>query len=59
MLNLLQLGLASLRLLVLAADSQNLTKAARDAHMTVSAASQRLAALEREAARVCTLHFPV
>lgn len=47
MLNLLQLDLASLRLLVLAADSLNLTKAADGAHMTVSAASKRLAELER------------
>lgn len=47
MLNLFQLDLASLRLLVLAADSQNLTKAAESAHMTVSAASKRLAELER------------
>jgi len=46
-LNLLQLDLASLRLLVLAANSQNLTKAADGAHMTVSAASKRLAELER------------
>lgn len=47
MLNLLQLDLVSLRLLVLAAQSQNLTKAAESAHMTVSAASKRLAELER------------
>ncbi|NVZ64383.1 LysR family transcriptional regulator [Pseudomonas gingeri] len=47
MLNLFQLDLASLRLLVLTADSENLTKAAGSAHMTVSAASKRLAELER------------
>ncbi|MFS2156127.1 LysR family transcriptional regulator [Pseudomonas sp. Pseusp122] len=47
MLNLLQLDLVSLRLLVLTADSENLTKAAEHAHMTVSAASKRLAELER------------
>lgn len=47
MFNLLQLDLVSLRLLVLAADSQNLTKAADSAHMTVSAASKRIAELER------------
>lgn len=47
MINLLQLDLVSLRLLVLAAESENLTKAADGAHMTVSAASKRLAELER------------
>lgn len=47
MINLFQLDLASLRLLVLAADTENLTKAADSAHMTVSAASKRLAELER------------
>lgn len=47
MLNLLQLDLISLRLLVLTADSENLTKAAESAHMTVSAASKRLAEMER------------
>jgi DNA-binding transcriptional LysR family regulator len=47
MINLLQLDLLSLRLLVLAAESENLTKAADGAHMTVSAASKRLAELER------------
>lgn len=47
MINLLQLDLVSLRLLVLAADSENLTKAADNAHMTVSAASKRIAELER------------
>lgn len=47
MMNLLQLDLVSLRLLVLAADSENLTKAADNAHMTVSAASKRIAELER------------
>lgn len=47
MLNLLQLDLVSLRLLVLAAQSENLTQAAQGAHMTVSAASKRLAELER------------
>lgn len=47
MINLLQLDLVSLRLLVLAADTENLTKAAESAHMTVSAASKRLAELER------------
>lgn len=47
MFNLLQLDLVSLRLLVLAAKSENLTQAAQGAHMTVSAASKRLAELER------------
>jgi DNA-binding transcriptional LysR family regulator len=47
MLNLLQLDLISLRLLVLTADCENLTKAAEYAHMTVSAASKRLAEMER------------
>jgi DNA-binding transcriptional LysR family regulator len=47
MVNLLQLDLVSLRLLVMAADSENLTKAADSAHMTVSAASKRIAELER------------
>jgi len=47
MFNLLPLDLLSLRLLVLAADSSNLTKAADSAHITVSAASKRLAELER------------
>lgn len=47
MLNLLPLDFVSLRLLVLTADHQNLTKAADAAHMTVSAASKRLAELER------------
>lgn len=47
MLNLLQLDLVSLRLLVLAAQTENLTQAANGAHMTVSAASKRLAELER------------
>ncbi|WP_397452807.1 LysR family transcriptional regulator [Pseudomonas sp. NA-150] len=47
MLNLLQLDLMSLRLLVLAADTENLTKAADAAHLSVSAASKRLAELER------------
>jgi DNA-binding transcriptional LysR family regulator len=46
-INLLQLDLASLRLLVLAAETENLTQAANSAHMTVSAASKRLAELER------------
>lgn len=45
--NVLQLDLVSLRLLVLAAESENLTKAADSAHLTVSAASKRLAELER------------
>ena len=53
MLNLLQLDLVSLRLLVLAADCENLTKAADSAHMTVSAASKRLGELER--VTECTL----
>lgn len=53
MFNLLQLDMASLRLLVLAAQTQNLTKAADSAHMTVSAASKRLAELER--VTECTL----
>jgi DNA-binding transcriptional LysR family regulator len=47
MFNLLQLDLVSLRLLVLAAKTQNLTQAATSAHMSVSAASKRLAELER------------
>jgi DNA-binding transcriptional LysR family regulator len=47
MFNLLQLDLVSLRLLVLAAEFENLTKAAEGAHMTVSAASKRLAEVER------------
>jgi DNA-binding transcriptional LysR family regulator len=47
MINLLQLDLVSLRLLVLAADGENLTRAADSAHMTVSAASKRIAELER------------
>lgn len=47
MSNLSQLDLISLRLLVLAADSGNLTRAAEGAHMTVSAASKRLSELER------------
>ncbi|WP_273820633.1 LysR family transcriptional regulator [Pseudomonas asplenii] len=51
--NLLQLDLLSLRLLVLAADSENLTKAAEQAHLTLSAASKRLAELERVTG--CTL----
>ncbi|WP_225920053.1 LysR family transcriptional regulator [Pseudomonas vanderleydeniana] len=51
--NLLQLDLLSLRLLVLAADSKNLTKAAEQAHLTLSAASKRLAELERVTG--CTL----
>jgi DNA-binding transcriptional LysR family regulator len=53
MFNLLQLDMVSLRLLVLAADTENLTKAADSAHMTVSAASKRLAELER--VTECTL----
>jgi DNA-binding transcriptional LysR family regulator len=47
MFNLLQLDLMSLRLLVLTAKTENLTQAANSAHMTVSAASKRLAELER------------
>ena len=47
MLNLLQLDFVSLRLLVMAADLQNLTKAAESTHMTVSAASKRIAEMER------------
>ncbi|BCX67229.1 LysR family transcriptional regulator [Pseudomonas izuensis] len=57
MLNLLQLDLVSLRLLVLTADCENLTRAADSAHMTVSAASKRLAELER--VTDCTLFIRV
>lgn len=52
-MNLYPLDLQSLRLLVLAADHQNLTRAADSAHMTVSAASKRLSELERVTG--CTL----
>ena len=47
MINPLHIDLLSLRLLVCAADTGNLTKAAEKTNMTVSAASKRLAELER------------
>lgn len=47
MINPLHFDLSSLRLLIFAADSGNLTRAAEKANMTVSAASKRLADLER------------
>lgn len=47
MINPLHIDLLSLRLLMLAADTGNLTKAAQKAHITLSSASKRLAELER------------
>jgi DNA-binding transcriptional LysR family regulator len=47
MINPLHFDLLSLRLLIFAAESGNLTRAAEKANMTVSAASKRLAELER------------
>ncbi len=47
MINPLHIDLLSLRLLVVAADTSNLTKAADQTNMSVSAASKRLAELER------------
>eukprot|EP01132_Coremiostelium_polycephalum_P023139 gene23139-27503_t len=47
MINPLHFDLLSLRLLIFAAETANLTRAAEKANMTVSAASKRLAELER------------
>ena len=47
MINLLHIDLLSLRLLMFAADTGNLTKAAQRANITLSAASKRLTELER------------
>ncbi|MFV3014478.1 LysR family transcriptional regulator [Pseudomonas sp. KHB2.9] len=47
MINPLHFDLSSLRLLIFAAETGNLTRAAEKANMTVSAASKRLAELER------------
>jgi DNA-binding transcriptional LysR family regulator len=47
-MNLLHVDLLSLRLLLLVADTRNLTQAARLANMSLSAASKRLAELERQ-----------
>ena len=46
-MNLLHVDLATLHLLVLAAETLNLTQASAKANMTVSTASKRLAELER------------
>src|ERR1700712_4833175 len=48
MINLLHIDLISLRLLILAAETGNLTKAAEKANITLSSASKRLAELERQ-----------
>jgi len=46
-MNLLHIDLATLRLLIIAAETLNLTQAASRANMTLSTASKRLAELER------------
>lgn len=58
MLNIHQVDLVTLNLFVLAADCQNLTKAAESSHMTVSAASKRLAELERVTACALFVRLP-